>query len=549
MKNIVILLICSLLGALTCTSCLNKNSDLPVKRVILIGIDGMGTDGFQKAKTPNLDELVRRGAISLSTRAVMPTVSGPNWSSHLLGAGPEQHGITANGWTVDNYSVEATKKDEDGYFTSVFTLISEQLPNTKTCFFYDWDALANFYNLKYIDKAEFSENFEETFKKATPWIIENKPGFSFIYIGHPDEVGHKHQWGSPQYIEALEDVDKALGEFFTSLKNANMFEDSHFIVVTDHGGVKYGHGGLSMAEIEIPWIISGPGVIRNKMIEQPNDVFNTASTIAYLLNLDQPYEWVGRPVRGAFIREAEYAKSNIHEYVPKPFGNIKSGLYYESGLLSFEASDPDCEIRFTLNGTDPTPESKIFTRPIAMLESRTIKAAAFRNGNRSGITTVDFRKIIEFKNLKLSNKPDPEYSASGAITLADRQTGTVDFKDGKWLGFRGSDLNATINFNRYTDVGSVSIGFLNKKSSWIFLPEEITVLASVDGSVFRTIGQVTPEEMRKYQKKGRVEVKVGIKPAKTRFIKIIAKNTGVCPPGHPGEGEPAWLFTDEIIFE
>jgi hypothetical protein len=549
MKNITILLIYSLLILIICINCSDEDSGIPAKRVILIGIDGMGIDGFQRAKTPNLDELVKRGAISLTTRAVMPTVSGPNWGSHLLSAGPEQHGITSNGWTVDNYSVEATKRDKDGYFPSVFTLIKEQLPNAKTCFYYDWDALANFYNLRYIDQVEFSESFNETFKKATPWIIEDNPRFSFIYIGHPDEVGHKYQWGSPQYIKALEDVDNAIGKFFTALKNANMFEDTHFIVVTDHGGVKYGHGGLSMDEIEIPWIIAGPGVIQNKMIGQTNDVFNTASTIAYLLNLDQPYEWIGRPVLGAFEKESKYAKSNINEYVPQPFSNIESGLYYESSLVSFEVSDPDCEIRFTLNGTDPTANSKIFTKPIALLESRLLKAAAFRNGSRSRITTIDFRKITEINGLKFFKQPDPEYAGSGPFTLADRQTGTLDFKDGKWLGFYGEDLEATLNLGSFTNIQSVFIGFLSNENSWIFLPQEIIVLASVDGITYSKIGSISSDNIQQRKRIGRNEIQVKIKPAKTKFIKVIVKNIGVCPTGHPGEGEQAWLFVDEIIIE
>ena len=41
---------------------------------------------------------MRRGAWTLKARGVIPTVSAPNWASVLTGAGPEQHGITSNGW-------------------------------------------------------------------------------------------------------------------------------------------------------------------------------------------------------------------------------------------------------------------------------------------------------------------------------------------------------------------------------------------------------------------------------------------------------------------
>lgn len=549
MKNKVILLISILLYIVIYTNCSNRKVGIPAKRIILIGIDGMGIEGFQKARTPNLDELLSIGAISISTRAVMPTVSGPNWSSHLLGAGPEQHGITNNGWTVDNYTVDATIKDEEGYFPSIFSLIKKQLPKEKTCFYYDWDALANYYNLSKIDQHVYSTTFEQTFEKATPWILENDPLFSFLYIGHPDEVGHEHEWGSKQYIQALEDVDKAIGEFFTALKNANMFDDTHFIIVTDHGGVKHGHGGLSMAEIEIPWIIAGPGVIQDKVIEQPNDVFNTASTIAYLLNLEQPHEWVGRPVLGAFISEAKYAELNKNAYVPQAISNIKSGLYFESKLASFEVSDPDCIIRFTTNGSDPNSSSKVFSKPIGLIESKVLKAAAFKNGSRSRITRIDYRKIIKINNINLKNQADPKYIGNGSLTLVDGEFGTNDFTDNKWLGFHGVDIEAILPFPRYTDIKSVSISFLNNSNSWIFLPEEIAVLGSVDGTRYTALGISTDENIQEFANSGRTEIKFGFAPAKIKFIKVLAKNIGVCPEGHSGEGEPAWLFVDEIIVE
>lgn len=457
MKSKFILFICGLLVLVIFTNCSNTNSKINTKRVILIGIDGMGVDGFQEAKTPSLDELVGKGAISLATRAVMPTVSGPNWSSHLLGAGPEQHGITSNGWTVNDYTVAATKTDVDGYFQSIFSLIREKMPKSKTCFYYDWDALANYYNLKTIDQVQFLKTFEESFEKATPWIIENNPLFSFIYIGHPDEVGHKHHWGSRKYIKALEDVDASIGDFLAALKSANMFDDTHFIVVTDHGGGKHGHGGLSMAEIEIPWIISGPGVIQNKVIEQTNDVFNTASTIAYLLNLEQPYEWIGRPVLGAFENERNYSKYNTNGYVSQPFSKFKSGNYFESIILSFEVSDPNSVIRYTLNGSEPDINSNVLSKPLGLIESKIVKAAAFKEQNSSRVTTIDYRKLIKVENVALKNQPDTKYSGSGSNTLIDGKLASSDFADGDWLGFHESDLVAILNFEKYTDIKSVSI--------------------------------------------------------------------------------------------
>ena len=66
------------------------------KRIVLISLDGICVDGYLKAKTPNLDALMAEGSLSLDTRVVMPSVTLPNWTSHLCGSGPEQHGVVDN---------------------------------------------------------------------------------------------------------------------------------------------------------------------------------------------------------------------------------------------------------------------------------------------------------------------------------------------------------------------------------------------------------------------------------------------------------------------
>lgn len=37
------------------------------------------------------------------------------------------------------------------------------------------------------------------------------------------------------------------------------------------------------------------------------------------------------------------------------------------------------------------------------------------------------------------------------------------------------------------------------------------------------------------------------RPIKTRYIRVEAVNIGVCPEWHPGKGQKAWIFADEIV--
>ena len=82
-------------------------------------------EGLQKAHAPSLKGMMSQGAFSLDTRVVIPSVTLPNWTSHLTGSGPEQHGVFNNNWTPANSSYPAVRRDEDGYYPSVFQALKK----------------------------------------------------------------------------------------------------------------------------------------------------------------------------------------------------------------------------------------------------------------------------------------------------------------------------------------------------------------------------------------------------------------------------------------
>ena len=62
----------------------DRTSDNSAKRVIMISLDGICVEGFQKAHAPSLKGMMSQGAFSLDTRVVMPSVTLPNWTKFLL---------------------------------------------------------------------------------------------------------------------------------------------------------------------------------------------------------------------------------------------------------------------------------------------------------------------------------------------------------------------------------------------------------------------------------------------------------------------------------
>lgn len=274
------------------------------KRVIMIALDGISVEGYQKANTPNLDALMAEGAFSLTTRVAMPSVTLPNWTSHLTGNGPEQHGVVNNGWKIDKFVLPAVETDTDGYYPSVFTILKEEMSEIKTAFYYNWINLFYPYNKKYFDEVSYLEKDEyiPNYQKAINFIARNqdKPTVVFLYSVHTDHAGHRHKWMSPEYIHSIEEADVQIGKFINEMKEKGLYKDTHFMFLSDHGGINNGHGGVTTNEMIVPWGITGPKIKKGFKIEEPNNTVNTASVILRLFKIKQPLSWTGEVPESIF---------------------------------------------------------------------------------------------------------------------------------------------------------------------------------------------------------------------------------------------------------
>ena len=68
----------------------------PVKKVLILGVDGLMPTALKAARTPHFDKLIADRCISYAAQAGDITVSGPGWSSMLTGVWREKHGVPDN---------------------------------------------------------------------------------------------------------------------------------------------------------------------------------------------------------------------------------------------------------------------------------------------------------------------------------------------------------------------------------------------------------------------------------------------------------------------
>jgi predicted AlkP superfamily pyrophosphatase or phosphodiesterase len=286
----------------TCGAIMAQNKPT---RVLIFGLDGFSAEGFKVAKHPNLDKMIAEGVLSLTTRPVMPSITLPNWTSHMTGSGPEEHGVTDNEWTLEKHTLTPIDTDQDGYYPSIFKILKDKIPGIKTAYYYNWKELINPINKRYLDEISFEENdqYQANYAKAYDFIVKNQKGptFVFLYSVHTDHAGHHYGWMTPPYIKAIEDADIAIGKLLDQLKTAKLYKGTHFLLITDHGGINKGHGGVSMGEMQVPWAITGPQIKKRGLITEFNSNENTALVLARIFGVKEiPDCWTGTIPKGIF---------------------------------------------------------------------------------------------------------------------------------------------------------------------------------------------------------------------------------------------------------
>ncbi len=278
----------------------DKKKQMP--HVLVIGIDGLGAHGIGMSKAQNLNGLMKNGSYSLAARTVMPSSSGPAWSSLITGATVERHGIGNNSWTADTKILEPVFKGDHNMFPTIFGEIRKNFPHAVVGAIYHWGSFGNFIEKNVCDLSIPASSEEDAIQKTCDFLTEKRPDFTFVHLDLVDHAGHGHGYRSAEYVKAVEKADSLVGVLMAKLKEVGMIDQTVVFIVADHGGLETKHGGSSPDEMIVPFIISGKGVKKGYAFNHPVFTVDMAPTIAWLLGF-QLNEWVtGKPLKDAFLK-------------------------------------------------------------------------------------------------------------------------------------------------------------------------------------------------------------------------------------------------------
>ena len=207
------------------------------------------------------------------------------------------------------------------------------------------------------------------------------------------------------------------------------------------------------------------------------------------------------------------------------------------------------DIHYTLDGSEPTATSTKYATPLKITKDTNLKAVAIRPSGNSRIFSekISYNKATA-KPVTLKEEPSKGYAFNGAPVLTDGLTGNDNYKTGRWLGFQGKDLDATIDLKQPVEISKVSFKTNVVPGDWIMGAAGVTVKVSDDGQTFREVySQTIPEAEKSYD--SRIEpVEVTFAPVKARYVEVIIKS-GKLPAWHTGAGNQAFVFVDEINIQ
>jgi uncharacterized membrane protein len=206
-------------------------------------------------------------------------------------------------------------------------------------------------------------------------------------------------------------------------------------------------------------------------------------------------------------------------------------------------------IRYTLDGSEPDSTSNVYTGPIILDSDKVLKAKAYKKEwYPSESLERSFYKVRhEVSEYTIVDEPEIRYP--GSFKLFDLKEGTLAFKDGRWTGFLGYDLNTTVDLESPKRIRRVSVNCLENIGNWIMLPEKLELYASLQKDTgFEKVGELKIKKSNSGKEPIVERYTLEVPETTGRYFKIIVRNPKVLPEWHDGAGQPSWIFIDEVIL-
>ena len=207
-------------------------------------------------------------------------------------------------------------------------------------------------------------------------------------------------------------------------------------------------------------------------------------------------------------------------------------------------------IRYTMDGSEPDSlQSPVFNGNETINRNTLIKAKAYK----AGWISSDLIEIYFYKNtytpdtLIYLTKPNDKYKDDAGKLLIDRKKGEADFRFGNWVAFRENRMECLLQFSTPTPVQSVTLSALVDVGGYIMPAQSIEIWGGDEPKNMKLLGRLIPEQPTKVKPSAMKGFECKFNTATVKYIKIIGNPVAKLPTWHPGKGDKAWIFIDEVL--
>ena len=222
----------------------------------------------------------------------------------------------------------------------------------------------------------------------------------------------------------------------------------------------------------------------------------------------------------------------------------------ENGCVTVElTTSGTAPIYYTLDGSEPTTASTLYTGPVEIRENCVLKAAAPRDGIDVPVYTRDFTFTKTTAHAAtLNSEPTPKYRFNAPHSFTDGHHGSARYTDTEWVGYLDNPMDVTIDMDGAGEYSSVTVEAYVEKPEWVFPPKAIEVSTSADGAEFTKVAELPVEVAQANDPDGIVTYTVEFPATAARFLRVVVL-TNTMADWHPAAGKPAHMFIGEISAE
>ena len=205
-------------------------------------------------------------------------------------------------------------------------------------------------------------------------------------------------------------------------------------------------------------------------------------------------------------------------------------------------------IRYTMDGNDPDESSPLYTAPVEIRESCTIKARSERNGmsGRTYEKSFTAHKAMG-RPAKTLTPTHHNYTYNCPDLLTDGLRGKGPYNSGDFAGWYDEPFEVVIDMDG-TAYSSVTLSTIAFRHDYIFGPMDMTVYTSEDGENFTEAAHADYPIIGLIDDGNECEEHtLNFPETSARYLKVTASCIETLPDWHPAKGSAGFLFVDEVI--